>query len=153
MILIATNDAKKAEEERRIVQLLNEEARVHTERRTLQMHEDARHEADVDLQRKQLMEVALGEREQEDVVTVTSTTTSVPIDMPITAEMQAAMMGFQPGHISGPQPVPVPGGKKGSAFNEDKAVRKRQQRAGGYDPKKTLLRNQNEAWMGILLQT
>jgi len=150
LILIATNDAKKAEEERRAVQQLGEEMRVAQERRLLQHFEDAQHEAEVSLQRQQRMEVALGEREEKDVMQLTRSTTAVPIEQPITAEMQAAIMGFQPGVISGPQPVPVQGGLTASSVPDSKMQRQRQQRAGGYNPSLPFERNQKEAWMGIL---
>ncbi|CAH0515361.1 unnamed protein product [Peronospora belbahrii] len=65
--------------------------------------------------------------------------------------MEAAMMGFQPGVIGGPQPIPVPGGKRGPNFgvNESKKLRRQQQLAGGYDPDVHFKRNRSEAWGGI----
>jgi CDK-activating kinase assembly factor MAT1 len=156
VIVIATNDAKKAEEERRIQQLLNEQQRLAEERRLLQQKEDLQFQADLELQKAQLMEVALGERDEKDVANVRSTTTAIPIDQPMTAEMEAAMMGFQPGIVGGggPQPTPVPGGKRGPNFgvNESKKLRREQQRAGGYDPDLQFRRNRAEAWCGLFFQ-
>lgn len=150
-IAIATNDAKKADEERRIAQLIGEQQRLAEERRLLQQKEDMQFEADLQLQKAQLMEVALGERDEGDVSKLRATTTAVPIDQPVTAEMEAAMMGFQPGVVGGPQPVPVPGGKRGPTFgvNETKKLRREQQRAGGYDPELQFKRNRSEAWCGL----
>lgn len=150
-IAIATNDAKKADEERRIAQLINEQQRLAEERRQLQQREDSQFEADLQRQKAQLMEVALGERDESDVTKLRATTTAIPIDQAVTAEMEAAMMGFQPGVIGGPQPIPVPGGKRGPNFgvNESKKLRSEQQRAGGYDPGLQFKRNRSEAWCGI----
>uniref|UniRef100_A0AAV1US84 RING-type domain-containing protein n=1 Tax=Peronospora matthiolae TaxID=2874970 RepID=A0AAV1US84_9STRA len=150
-ILIATNDAKKADEERRIAQLIAEQQRMAEERRQLQQREDSQFEADLELQKEQLMEVALGERDESDVAKLRATTTAIPIDQAVTAEMEAAMMGFQPGVIGGPQPIPVPGGKRGPNFgvNESKKLRRQQQLAGGYDPDVHFKRNRTEAWCGI----
>ncbi|RLN49613.1 hypothetical protein BBJ28_00002639 [Nothophytophthora sp. Chile5] len=153
-IAIATNDAKKADEERRIAQLIGEQQRLAEERRQLQQREDSQFEADLELQKAQLMEVALGERDEDDVTKMRATTTAVPIDQAVTAEMEAAMMGFQPGVIGGPQPIPVPGGKRGPNFgvNESKKLRREQQLAGGYDPDLQFKRNRSEAWRGIYFQ-
>jgi CDK-activating kinase assembly factor MAT1 len=120
----------------------------------LQQKEDTQFEADLQLQKAQLMEVALGERDEGDVAKLRVTTTAIPIDQAVTAEMEAAMMGFQPGVIGGPQPVPVPGGKRGPTFgvNESKKLRRDQQRAGGYDPDVQFKRNRTEAWCGIYFQ-
>lgn len=97
------------------------------------------------------MEVALGERDESDVSKLRATTTAIPIDQAVTADMEAAMMGFQPGVIGGPQPIPVPGGKRGPTFgvNETKKLRREQQRAGGYDPDMQFRRNRSEAWNSI----
>ncbi|KAF1781360.1 Zinc finger, RING-type, conserved site [Phytophthora cactorum] len=140
-IVIATNDAKKADEERRIAQLIAEQQRIAEERRQLQQKEDSQFAADLERQKAQLMEVALGERDESDVSKLRATTTAIPIDQAVTAEMEAAMMGFQPGVIGGPQPVPVPGGKRGPNFgvNESKKLRRQQQ----------MQRNRTEAWCGI----
>ncbi|CAH0493218.1 unnamed protein product [Peronospora farinosa] len=150
-ISIATNDAKKADEERRMAQLIAEQQRLAEERRQLQQREDSQFEADLERQKAQLMEVALGERDESDVSKLRATTTAIPIDQAVTAEMEAAMMGFQPGVIGGPQPVPVPGGKRGPNFavNESKKLRRQQQLAGGYDPDMHFKRNRSEAWGGI----
>uniref|UniRef100_M4BTY7 MAT1 centre domain-containing protein n=1 Tax=Hyaloperonospora arabidopsidis (strain Emoy2) TaxID=559515 RepID=M4BTY7_HYAAE len=150
-ISIATNDAKKADEERRIAQLIAEQQRLAEERRQLQQREDSQFEADIERQKAQLMEVALGERDESDVSTLRATTTAIPIDQAVTAEMEAAMMGFQPGAMGGAQPVPVPGGKRGPNFgvNESKKLRRQQQLAGGYDPDLHFKRNRTEAWCGI----
>lgn len=148
---IATNDAKRADEERRITQLINEQRRLADERRQLQQREDSQFEADLERQKAQLMEVALGERDEGDVAKLRATTTAIPIDQAVTAEMEAAMMGFQPGVVGGPQPIPVPGGKRGPKFgvNESKELRREQQRAGGFDPDLSFKRNRSEAWGGI----
>ncbi|TMW67410.1 hypothetical protein Poli38472_011030 [Pythium oligandrum] len=150
-ITIATNDARRADEERRIAQLINEQQRLAEERRLLQQKEDMQFEADLQRQKSQLMEVALGERDEKDVTKLRATTTAIPIDQAVTAEMEAAMMGFQPGVIGGPQPVPVPGGKRGPTFGvqESKKLRRDQQRAGGYDPDLQFKRNRTEAWQSI----
>lgn len=150
-IAIATNDAKKADEERRITQLINEQQRLAEERRMLQQREDSQFEADLQRQKAQLMEVALGERDESDVAKLRATTTAIPIDQAVTAEMEAAMMGFQPGVLGGPQPIPVPGGKRGPNFgvNESKKLRREQQRAGGFEQELTFKRNRMEAWCGI----
>lgn len=168
---IATNDARKAEDERRLIQLLESRERAKEQQRVLQYQEDHMRDSELKIQTKQLMEVALGEREAEDVIQVHTTTTAVPIDEPINEQMQAAMMGFQPGVFSGPQPQPVVGGKKGLALNANaeryditnytyndqmpfsKEGRKLQQMAGGYDPSLSFQRNKLEAWMGVQLQT
>ncbi|KAL7686513.1 putative cdk-activating kinase assembly factor MAT1/Tfb3, Zinc finger, RING/FYVE/PHD-type [Plasmopara halstedii] len=153
-IVIATNDAKKADEERRMAQLIAEQQRLADERRQLQQKEDSQFEADLERQKAQLMEVALGERDESDVSKLRTTTTAIPIDQAVTAEMEAAMIGFQPGVIGGPQPVPVPGGKRGPNFgiNESKKLRRQQQVAGGYDPDLHFKRNRMEAWYGIYFQ-
>lgn len=155
LIQIASNDARKAEEERRLNQLIAQQQRTIEDQRQLQMKEDAQHSADVQQRQKQLMEVALGERDQSEVMELRTTTTATAIDAaPLTAEMQAAMIGFQPGNlVGGPQPQPIPGGKKGPTFglSESKQVRKEQQRAGGYDIQYQLCRNKSEAWMGLRL--
>jgi CDK-activating kinase assembly factor MAT1 len=153
-INIATNDAKKADEERRIAQLIGEQQRLADERRQLQQREDSQYEADVQRQKAQLMEVALGERDEKDVSKLRVTTTAIPIDQAVTAEMEAAMMGFQPGMVGGPQPIPVPGGKRGPTFGvqESKKVRRDQQRAGGYDPDLPFKRNRTEAWQSIFFE-
>ncbi|GLE00068.1 hypothetical protein PINS_up008795 [Pythium insidiosum] len=150
-VTIATNDAKKADEERRIAQLISEQQRIAEERRQLQQREDQQFEADVQRQKAQLMEVALGERDEKDVTRLRATTTAIPIDQPVTAEMEAAMMGFQPGIVGGPQPIPVPGGKRGPTFGvqESKKLRRDQQRAGGYNPDLQFKRNRAEAWQSL----
>lgn len=86
--------------------LIAEQQREMDERRLLQYKENAQLDADLKKHKEQLMEVALGEREESQVMSVGNTAVAV------TAEMQAAMIGFQPGVITGPQPTPVPGGKK-----------------------------------------
>ena len=98
LIQIASNDARKAEEERRLNQLIAQQQRTNEEQRQLQMKEDAQHTSDVQRRQKQLMEVALGERDQSEVMELRTTTTASAIDAaPLTAEMQAAIIGFQPG--------------------------------------------------------
>ncbi|CCI40615.1 hypothetical protein ABG067_002944 [Albugo candida] len=155
LAVIATNDAKKAEEERRISHLLTEQQRIAEERRLLQQKEDSQFEADVERQRAELMEVALGERDENQLTQLRATTTAIPIDQPtvVTAEMEAAMMGIHSAmHDAGPQPVPVPGGKRKSHFgvHESKKMRKDQQRAGGYILDLHYKRNREEAWTGIM---
>ncbi|RHY29426.1 hypothetical protein DYB32_005146 [Aphanomyces invadans] len=113
-LLINANEAKKAEEERRILHVIEEQRRVADDRRRVQQQEDNKFLMDVQRHKAQLMEVALGERDEKDVEAVVNPTTAIPIDQPLSAEMEAAMIGFQPGFFGGgPQPVPVHGGKKG----------------------------------------
>lgn len=154
-IIIATNDAKKADEERRMTQFFADQQRLIEERRILQLREDNQFESDVMIQKAQLMEVALGERDADDVTPLRATTTAIPIDQAVTAQMEAAMIGFQPGMMGGPQPVPVQGGKRGPVSNmtlESKQARRDQQRAGGYDPDLPFRRNRLEAWCSLFFQ-
>ncbi|CAK4150610.1 unnamed protein product [Aphanomyces euteiches] len=152
-LLISANDAKKAEEERRVLHVIDEQRRVADERRRLQLQEDNKFQADLERQKAQLMEVALGERDEKDVEQVQNPTTAIPIDQPLSAEMEAAMMGFQPGVFGGgPQPVPVHGGKKGQGAADSRQLRTTQQRAGGYDPQSSINRNVEEAWSGLFLR-
>ncbi|KDO33762.1 hypothetical protein SPRG_01643 [Saprolegnia parasitica CBS 223.65] len=151
-ILINANDAKKAEEERRVLHMIEEQQRVADERRRLQQKEDNKFQVDLERQKAQLMEVALGERDENDVDEILNPTTAVPIDQPLTAEMEAAMMGFQPGVFGGPQPIPVHGGKRGPGAADSRQLRAEQQRAGGYDPQAASIRNVDEAWCGAFFQ-
>ncbi|ETW07690.1 hypothetical protein H310_02147 [Aphanomyces invadans] len=152
-LLINANEAKKAEEERRILHVIEEQRRVADDRRRVQQQEDNKFLMDVQRHKAQLMEVALGERDEKDVEAVVNPTTAIPIDQPLSAEMEAAMIGFQPGFFGGgPQPVPVHGGKKGHGAADSKQLRALQQRAGGYDPQTSTNRNVDEAWTGLLIQ-
>ncbi|KAF0693611.1 Aste57867_15476 [Aphanomyces stellatus] len=156
-LLINANEAKKAEEERRVLHVIEEQRRLADERRRVQAHEDNKFQADVERQKAQLMEVALGERDEKDVEQIANPTTAIPIDQPLSAEMEAAMMGFQPGFVGGgPQPVPVHGGKKGQgaadSYDDRRQLRSLQQRAGGYDPQSSTNRNVEEAWSGVFLK-
>ncbi|KAF0775723.1 hypothetical protein AaE_000577 [Aphanomyces astaci] len=152
-LLINANEAKKAEEERRILHVIEEQRRVTDDRRRVQQQEDNKFQLDVQRQKAQLMEVALGERDEKDVEKIVNPTTAIPIDQPLSAEMEAAMMGFQPGFFGGgPQPVPVHGGKKGHGAADSKQLRALQQRAGGYDPQTSTNRNVEEAWSGVFIK-
>lgn len=154
LAIIATNDAKKAEDERRIAQLLTEQQRIAEERRMLQQKEDSQYEQDIERQKAELMEVALGEREESMVSQVRTTTTALPIDQnALTPEMEARMGLHGNGFQYGAQPVPVPGGKRGSHFgvHESKKLRRDQQRAGGYNSELQYKRNRYEAWNGIAI--
>ncbi|CEG40712.1 conserved hypothetical protein [Plasmopara halstedii] len=77
--VIATNDAKEADEERRMAQIISKLQRLADERRQLQQRGNLRFKADLERQKAQLME-ALGENNESGVFKLRTTTTAISIN-------------------------------------------------------------------------